>query len=126
MLNRSYFDGFLAYFIGRSILSWNSSYVQDFKLSNGIIVLKEVIGEDENGYVYSEPVFIFGGSMLEVHNIGGGVDYIVFDWYKKDVYFCDCLFLYKDGKKFKYELLNGDLDKILKEFIGCKESLESK
>jgi hypothetical protein len=120
MLHKKFFDDSISYFLGRSILSWNSHYVQRFDLKQGIIILKEVIDETEDSYIYGDPEFIFGGSILEIENIGGGYDYLIIDWNVKELYWGDCLFIYKEGKKFKYELVNNEsnLDEVLKKFLN--------
>ncbi len=123
MLSRDYFDSLVAYFIGRSSLFWYSKFVQNYHLRQGVFLLREVIKENDNEVVLSDPVLIFGGAEIEIDEIGGGKRYLVIDWQYSRVFFTDGFYLYLDGKKYRYHLNEGNLDEILRSFISNNKAL---
>ncbi|MGB9755993.1 MAG: hypothetical protein ACPLXO_03820 [Desulfurella sp.] len=118
MLNRDYFDSLVAYFIGRSSLSWYSKFIQDYQLKQGVFLLREVLDETDDEVVLSDPVLIFAGCELEIKDIGGGVRYLVVDWQYSRAFFTDGFYIYLDSKKYRYQLnVDDNLDEILRSFI---------
>jgi hypothetical protein len=125
MLSTAYFDSLVAFYVGRSIISWYSSFVEDVKVRQGVFILTEVIDEIETEegrehILASSPSFIFGGTLFEVKTLSG-TEYLIVNWQEKEIYFGDILYVYIDYVKYKYSFIeikeNRDLNNILFEVI---------